>query len=238
MYDGGRSGFNSAETRLSPGNAANLKLIWKQKLGSGSTLAAQPIIYSGTLYVGSWDGFLYAMNAADGSLRWKKDLGRTTSQQCTPDTAGISSAPVVTRDALYIGGGDDKLYALNPQTGDTLWTFKTGDNSEQGGAYNWASPLFYKDKVYTGISSFCDKPFPNGKMWGLDAATGKVCPAGKLRAGRPEGRRAVDLAHRGRSHRRFLCHHRLRRLLYSEQLQHGAARPPNTGSPGRLADTD
>jgi outer membrane protein assembly factor BamB len=174
MYDGGRSGFNSAETRLSPDNATNLKLTWKQKLGNGSILAAQPIVYSGTLYVGSWDGFLYAMNAADGSLLWKKDLGRTSSKLCAPDTAGISSAPVVTRDALYIGGGDDKLYALNPQTGDTLWTFKTGDNSEQGGAYNWASPLFYKDKVYSGIASFCDKPFPNGKMWGLDAATGKV----------------------------------------------------------------
>src|SRR5205814_7795068 len=34
--------------------------------------------------------------------------------------------------------------------------------------------LFYKDKVYTGIASFCDKPFPNGKRWGRDAATGKV----------------------------------------------------------------
>jgi outer membrane protein assembly factor BamB len=174
MYDGARSGFNPGETRLSPDNAKDLKLLWKQKLGEGDGLAAQPIVYSNTLYIGSWDGFLYALNTADGSLRWKRDLGRTTSKLCIPETAGITSAPAVTRDALYIGGGDDKLYALNPNTGDVIWTFKTGDNSEQGGAYNWASPLVYNDRVYYGIASFCDRPFANGRMWGLNASTGKV----------------------------------------------------------------
>lgn len=174
MYDGARSGYNAGESRLSPDNVKNLKLLWKQKLGDGNIVAAQPIVYSGTVYVGSWDGILYALNTEDGALRWKKDLGRTTSKQCTPNTAGASSAPALIKDALYIGGGDDKLYALNPSTGDTLWTFKTGDNSETGGAYNWVSPLVYKGRVYTGIASFCDKPFVNGQMWGLNAATGAM----------------------------------------------------------------
>jgi outer membrane protein assembly factor BamB len=137
-------------------------------------MAAQPIVYSGTLYIGSWDGYLYALNAQDGSLQWKKDTGKTASKMCFPSEAGISSAPAVTAGALFIGGGDDKFYALNPQTGDTLWTFKTGDNSEEGGAYNWVSPFVYKDKVYTGIASLCDRPFVPGQMWGLDTVTGKV----------------------------------------------------------------
>jgi outer membrane protein assembly factor BamB len=172
MYDGARSGFNAGETRLSPENAANLKPVWKQRLGN--ILAAQPIVKGDTAYLGSWDGFLYALNTADGSTRWKKDLGRTTSKLCVPDTAGISSAPHVTDDAIYIGGGDDSLYALNPQTGETIWKFKTGDNSEQGGAYNWASPIVYKDRVYFGIASFCDRPFVHGEMWGVDIKTGKA----------------------------------------------------------------
>jgi len=174
MYDGGRSGFNPGETELSPDNARNLKLLWKVKLGDGSPIAAQPIVYSGTIYLGSWDGFMYALNPADGSVKWKKDTGVTNSSLCTPSNAGISSAPAVTNDALYFGGGDGNFYALNPGTGDTLWTFKLGDNSEQGGAYAWVSPFLYKGKVYTGISSFCDHPFVPGQMWGLDAATGKV----------------------------------------------------------------
>ncbi len=174
MYDGGRTGFNAGETRLSPANAKDLKLLWKVKIGDGSPMAAQPIVYSGTLYIGSWDGFMYALNPADGSIRWKKETGTTSSSLCTPSKAGISSAPAATKDAIYFGGGDGNFYALNPNTGDTLWTFKLGDNSEKGGAYAWVSPFAYNGKVYTGISSFCDHPFPNGQMWGLDAATGKV----------------------------------------------------------------
>src|SRR4029453_13186895 len=112
MYDGGRSGFNAGETRLSPDNAKNLKLLWKVKVGDGSAMAAQPIVYSGTLYIGSWDGYLYAMNAEDGTLKWKKDTGITASVLCFPSKAGITSAPAVTKDALYVGGGDDKFYAL------------------------------------------------------------------------------------------------------------------------------
>jgi polyvinyl alcohol dehydrogenase (cytochrome) len=174
MYDGARSGFNAGEVRLSPENAANLKLLWKQKLGEGNVLAAQPIVKGDTVYVGSWDGFLYALSTADGSLRWKVDLGKTHSGLCTPDTAGITSAPAVTDDALYIGGGDEYLYALNPRNGQVIWKFRTGDNSETGGAYNWASPVVYNGRVYYGIASFCDRPFVQGEMWGLNARTGKV----------------------------------------------------------------
>src|SRR4051812_13906767 len=115
MYNGERTGFNPGEVRLSPDNAANLKLLWRQKIGDGKPLAAQPIIKGDTVYVGSWDGFLYALNKADGSIRWKKDLGLTKSSKCFPQVAGISSSPAVTDNALFVGGGDDKLYALNPQ---------------------------------------------------------------------------------------------------------------------------
>lgn len=174
MYDGARTGFNGGETRLSPANAASLKLLWKQKIGESSPMAAQPIVFSNTVYIGAWDGILYALNAADGSQRWKKDTGRTFSNLCSPDNAGISSAPYVNQNALYIGGGDDKFYALNPATGDTLWTFKTGDNSEAGGLYNWASPYLYNNRIYYGIASFCDRPFVNGRMWGLNTQTGAV----------------------------------------------------------------
>lgn len=172
MHDASRTGFNSGETKLSPQNAANLKLLWMHKLGN--VLAAQPIVKGDTVYVGSWDGFLYAFNTKDGAEQWKHDLGRTTSRRCAPDTAGISSAPAVTDDALYIGGGDEFLHALNPHTGQEIWKFKTGDNSEEGGAYNWVSPFVYKDRVYTGIASFCDRPFTNGKLWGINTKTGQA----------------------------------------------------------------
>ncbi|MDQ6693735.1 MAG: PQQ-binding-like beta-propeller repeat protein [Chloroflexota bacterium] len=172
LYDAAHSGFNGNEVRLSPRNAANLKLLWKHKIGN--VLAAQPIIKGGSVYIGSWDGSLYALDAHNGSLKWKVDLGKTTSKLCAPQTAGITSAAAVTDQALYVGGGDQYLYALDPQTGKTIWKFQTGDNSETGGAYNWASPVVYHGRVYYGSSSFCDRPFPHGEMWGINTATGKA----------------------------------------------------------------
>jgi polyvinyl alcohol dehydrogenase (cytochrome) len=172
MQNGARTGFNAGETRLSPANASKLKLLWKVQLGN--VLAAQPIVKNGIVYVGSWNGSLYAFDTKNGSQLWKKDLGRTTSKRCVPDTAGISSAPAVTDDALYIGGGGAYFFALNPKTGAELWKFQTGDNSEAGGAYNWASPIVHGGRVYTGIASFCDRPFAHGKLWGLNTSTGAV----------------------------------------------------------------
>lgn len=172
MYDAARSGFNSAEMRLSPDNASKLKLVWKQKLGN--VLAAQPIVKGGLIYLGSWDGFMYALNIADGSVKWKANLGQTTSKRCSPQMAGVTSAPVVTDKTLYVGGGDQYLYALDPQTGSTLWKFQTGDNSETGGAYNWASPLLYGGRIYYGIAAFCDRPFPHAQVFGINAETGKA----------------------------------------------------------------
>lgn len=172
MHDGARSGFNPGEVRLSPANASKLTLLWKQKLGD--IIAAQPIVKGGTVYASAWNGFLYALNATDGSIKWKVDLGQTQSPRCVPSKAGITSAPAVTDNALYIGGGNQFFYALDPRTGTTLWKFQTGDNSPTGGAYNWTSPLFFNNRVYYGIASLCDNPFPQGQMWGLDPNTGQV----------------------------------------------------------------
>ncbi|MDQ3929190.1 MAG: PQQ-binding-like beta-propeller repeat protein, partial [Chloroflexota bacterium] len=172
MHDPARSGFNPGEVRLSPDNAADLKLLWKQKLGS--VLAAQPIVVGDTVYEGSWDGSFYALSAQDGAVKWKVNLGQTRSAACTPDSAGVTSAPAVTAGAIYVGGGDEYLYALDPGTGHTLWKFKTGDNTPEGGAYNWASPLLYQGRVYYGTAALCDKPFTHAAMWGVNAATGAL----------------------------------------------------------------
>jgi hypothetical protein len=56
LYDVSRSSFNSNEVRLSPDNAAGLKVKWKFKVED--VLAAQPIVVGDSVYLGSWDGFL------------------------------------------------------------------------------------------------------------------------------------------------------------------------------------
>ena len=40
----------------------------------------------------------------------------------------MTSSPAIGPDGtVYVGSGDNKLYAINGKTGDKLWEFETGD---------------------------------------------------------------------------------------------------------------
>jgi len=173
LHDVSRSSFNSDEVRLSPANAANLKVKWTFQ--SDGVMAAQPIVVGDMVYEGAWSGNMFAVDRETGQVRWKIDLGNTTGgNDCMPQTAGITSAPHVVDGVLYIGGGGAYKYALDAKTGTPIWRFYSGDNSAEGGAYNWDSPAVFNGLVYTGIASFCDRPFVQGKVWALNAKTGAV----------------------------------------------------------------
>jgi outer membrane protein assembly factor BamB len=67
----------------------------------------------GTIYVGSWDGKLYAINS-DGSQSWNFTTGYT-----------IDSSPAIGADGTIYVGSHDKLYAINPD-GSHSWNFTKG----------------------------------------------------------------------------------------------------------------
>jgi parallel beta-helix repeat protein len=71
----------------------------------------------GVIYVGSWDGNLYAINR-DGTLKWKFDMGNATYSSPTIQKFDVGSQ-------LYIGSENGKLYALDPATGRLQWAFAT-----------------------------------------------------------------------------------------------------------------
>jgi outer membrane protein assembly factor BamB len=77
---------------------------------------------------------------------------------------------------VYVGGGDSFWYALDAETGDVLWRLGTGDNSatNEGGHYNWSSPLIWQGVAYIGIASACDNPAIRGALLKVDLATKKV----------------------------------------------------------------
>lgn len=68
----------------------------------------------GTIYVGSYDQYLHAVNA-DGTRRWTFHV-----------EGWIFSSPAVARDGtIYVGSGNGKLYAIYPD-GTLKWTYNTG----------------------------------------------------------------------------------------------------------------
>lgn len=172
LHDSQRTA-GSAETTIAPGNAGQLGRSWALK--TGGPIAASATVVAGTAYVGSWDGFEYAVDAATGAVKWKTSLGTTTGGgACFPKAAGISSAPTVLNGVVYLGGGDSNWYALDANTGAVLWTVPTGDNSAAGGHYNWSSPLLYNGFAYIGISSLGDCPLVQGQLLRVNLATHQV----------------------------------------------------------------
>jgi outer membrane protein assembly factor BamB len=93
--------------------------IWRLQINSvtGQSNYSSPAIASdGTIYVGSQDDYVYAVNP-DGSLKWRFLTGDV-----------VRSSPAIAPDGtIYVGSYDDRLYALNP--GGTLkWSYLTGGN--------------------------------------------------------------------------------------------------------------
>ena len=88
----------------------------------------------GTIYVGSSDHALYAINP-DGSLKWTYTTGDT-----------IFDSPAVGGDGtIYIGSSGHTLYAINPD-GSLKWSY-----SEGGGLFQ--TPIVAADGiVYVGRS--------------------------------------------------------------------------------------
>ena len=82
---------------------------------TGDSIESSPAIGSdGTIYVGSEDDHLYALNP-DGTLQW-----------AFPTYYSIDSSPAIGVDGtLYVGSWDDNLYAINPD-GTQQWAFPGG----------------------------------------------------------------------------------------------------------------
>ena len=108
---------------------------------------SSPAVANGTVYFGSRDGKLYALDAASGEKRWQYQTG-----------SWVDSSPAVVGGIVYVGSNDGNLYALDANTGERLWTFKT--------PYVVASsPAVAGGIVYFGSDDYC--------VYAVDATTGR-----------------------------------------------------------------
>jgi outer membrane protein assembly factor BamB len=172
LHDPQRSAASS-ETRISPINATHLVKLWE--FATDGPVAASPTVVGGTIYIGSWDGYEYALNALTGTLKWKTNLGISkgeTSGWCRH--YGVTSTATVDRNVVYVGGGKPFWYALSATTGKVLWKVRTGDERSNGRYYNWASPLVYKGYAYVGVSSKCDEPLVQGQLLQVELKTHRI----------------------------------------------------------------
>jgi outer membrane protein assembly factor BamB len=144
--------FSNPDSAINPDNVAKLQshdaMAWTFQ--TGDAVSASPTVVGGVVYVGSWDGYFYALDAKSGSLtgslKWKYRVACQYTvlpipKHCLPLPPGIpppsrtktdggiitSSAAVVDistaagiKRVVYFGAGKT-LYALNADSGTLLW---------------------------------------------------------------------------------------------------------------------
>jgi len=90
----------------------------------------------------------------------------TTNQTLWNYTTGswVGSSPAVVGGIVYVGSGDQNVYALNAATGAQIWKYTTGD-------FVYSSPVVADGKVYIGSGDEYGG-LGNGAIYCLDASSG------------------------------------------------------------------
>lgn len=136
MYTSGVAG------RVYALDASTGRLLWqfepplklKNARGSCCDIVNRGVaVWKGTVYVGSFEGILYALNAKDGSVRWQADTFIDHKRAYS-----ITGAPQIAGKVVVIGNGggefDSRGYvsAYDLDTGHLAWRFYTvpGDSNK------------------------------------------------------------------------------------------------------------
>jgi outer membrane protein assembly factor BamB len=113
------------------------------------TAAYAPTVAGETVFFGPGDGKLYAVNRADGKLKWKLDEAREWQ---------YVRQMYVSDKVLVAGTYTELLYGINADTGRVLWKFKAGN--------------FINSHHVSGDTAYLWSP--TGWVYAIDVDTGAV----------------------------------------------------------------
>jgi len=174
-HDGQRTGANLNESVLAPGNVSELNLTWQYN--TNGPVTSSVVLVNGTVYFGDWAGYLYAVNADNGSLEWKvSPPGGFSADEC--GSPGIVATPAVWNGTVYVAGGSPTFYAINLSTGSVEWSVDLGNFSGDPSPWTahkiWSSALIYNGSAYVGVASGCDGPLVRGSLVQIDLADHQI----------------------------------------------------------------
>ncbi|MCW4001371.1 MAG: PQQ-binding-like beta-propeller repeat protein [Candidatus Bathyarchaeota archaeon] len=132
-------------------NASGGAKIWSHQIGSypllyplsqSASVSTCPAVTGGIVYVSADDGYIYALNAFNGSEIWHFQTSGT----------GLDASPVIANGVVYVECvGAAKFYALNAATGSELVTYNLGGSS---------TAAIANGTVYVGSSNGTVYAFP------------------------------------------------------------------------------
>lgn len=151
LGDGGYV-YLSQGSRLYCYGARDGRQAFAHDIGEGLTLTA-PALYQGMVCAGSDEGILFSLNAADGSMVWRYDLG-----------VGITCPPVLTEMRVFFGTADNNIQCLDRQSGQPLWSVHVQQKVSSPPAVSGFDLIF-------GAGD--NDSLASGMVWCLDAVSGR-----------------------------------------------------------------
>ena len=151
----------------------------RQRAAAREKAASDPALRQLSVFVGGYDGQVYALGASDGSIRWRAQTGAGSDDApVSPPThrsalaahdgtrlwsyetgRPVGSSPVALDGMLFVGSDDHHVYALNARDGSLMWQHKTGERIS-------TAPAVANEIVYVASE--------DQFLYAFDARSGKV----------------------------------------------------------------
>lgn len=127
------------------------KELWKFKT---APIESSPLLRNDTLYIGSWDHKVHAIDARTGRQKWAFEADNE-----------VNTSAAYWRGTIYIASDGGTLYALDAGSGRLRWSVQS--NASFGSREFWyATPTIAYGRVYIGNT--------DGTMYVYGAKSGKL----------------------------------------------------------------
>lgn len=155
--------YNTGYAKGVEGPGSEPSVAWRVE--ADGPFWGSPVVAEGTVYVGSTDSAVYALDAESGEERWTFETDHR-----------IEGAPAYDDGTVYVGSYDMHLYALDAATGEERWS------RDLGGLIR-GSPTVRDGTVLLGVGCYnlaCSwyaeeaEVSENGWLYALDAGSGET----------------------------------------------------------------
>lgn len=129
-------------------------LVWD--FSTGGRVYSSPIVDDSTLYIGSNDSCLYALDKQNGKLKWKFRTG-----------GEIRSQPLLYNGSVIFNSTDGLVYSINKRNAQEQWVFRTnGEKTLDIWDYYLSSPVYSDNRVFVGSG--------DGNIYAIEPGSGAL----------------------------------------------------------------
>ena len=144
------SGSHGHDGRIVAFSAGHGEIHWQHVIGPSES---SPLLVGDRIYVGDWNGDVWAFDANSGRVLWHRHVG-----------GAVKGAIAGAGDRLYVGSYDGHVYCLS-RAGAQLWRASAQPRLYGRGSF-YSTPALAYDRVYIGST--------DGKVYSFGAGTGKL----------------------------------------------------------------